>query len=40
MVNGQFTAPAAFTKIRYRIYFQKSVGTAWFDDAFLYRTNP
>jgi hypothetical protein len=40
MVNGQFTAPAAFTKIRYRIYFQKSVGTAWFDDAFLYRTGP
>ena len=35
-VIGQFNAPSAFTKIRYRIYFQKSVGTAWFDDAFIY----
>jgi hypothetical protein len=35
--NAQFTAPGAFTSIRYRIYFQKSFGTAWFDDAFLYR---
>jgi len=32
---GTFTAPANFTKMRYRIYFQKSVGWAWFDDAFL-----
>ena len=32
---GVFTSPAAFTKLRYRIYFQKSVGWAWFDDAFL-----
>jgi hypothetical protein len=37
MVQGQFTAPAAFTKIRFRIYFQQSTGVSWFDDAFLYR---
>jgi hypothetical protein len=32
---GTFTAPATFNKMRYRIYFQKSAGYAWFDDAFL-----
>ncbi|MEW5938178.1 MAG: ExeM/NucH family extracellular endonuclease [Chloroflexota bacterium] len=35
--SNTFTAPAAFNKIRFRFYFQKSAGVAWFDDAFLYR---
>ena len=35
--QANFTAPGAFNKMRYRIYFQKSAGWAWFDDAFLYR---
>jgi hypothetical protein len=34
-LNDTFTAPSAFTKIRYRFYFQKTSGWAWFDDAFL-----
>ncbi|MEW5941623.1 MAG: hypothetical protein AB1750_18305, partial [Chloroflexota bacterium] len=34
-VFGNFTAPAAFSKMRFRFYFQKSAGVAWFDDAFL-----
>jgi len=34
--SGTFTAPGDFTKIRYRFFFQKAYGTAWFDDAFLF----
>jgi len=30
-----FTAPADYNKMRFRFYFQKGYGTAWFDDAFL-----
>ncbi|MEW5940445.1 MAG: HYR domain-containing protein [Chloroflexota bacterium] len=37
MANASLTAPAAFDKIRFRIYFQKSAGVAWFDDAFIYK---
>jgi hypothetical protein len=34
-ITTNFTAPTAFTKMRFRIYFQKTAGWAWFDDAFL-----
>jgi hypothetical protein len=36
-VSGEITIPADYDRILFRIYFQKSVGAAWFDDAFLYR---
>jgi hypothetical protein len=36
-VSGNFTVPAAYTKIVFRFYLQKGSGVAWFDDAFLLR---
>jgi len=35
-----FNAPADFNKMRFRFFFQKSGGTAWFDNAFLIPSGP
>jgi 2',3'-cyclic-nucleotide 2'-phosphodiesterase/3'-nucleotidase len=37
MVNGTLAVPTAYSKIVFRIYFQKGAGMAWFDNAYLMR---
>jgi len=36
MANTSFNSPVNYSKIVYQITLQESIGTAWFDDAFLY----
>jgi hypothetical protein len=36
IASGNITVPAAYSKIVFRIYFQKGTGGAWFDNAFLF----
>ena len=36
MANTSFILPVNYSKIVYQITLQESIGTAWFDDAFLY----
>jgi hypothetical protein len=34
-MSANYTVPGAYTRILYRITFQKPTGIAWFDDAML-----
>jgi hypothetical protein len=36
MANSSVVAPVNYARLGFRLVYQKMVGTAWFDDAFLY----
>jgi hypothetical protein len=37
LAQGSATAPVSYYRVGFRFFFQKTGGTAWFDDAFLYK---